>query len=165
MSPRFKLAAIASAIALGAGLGIAFAGPAAAATNEHICVVYTKVPSQEACAIAYPAIHGPVNMDYDIQASPPWDTPSVFGEISVPNYNLCMQFHTNNTIWLNTCTGVSSEEWTAQAGAAKGTTIWFSAYNTSYCLNANPSAKTVNVAKCSTARNNVNQEWHQTSPG
>jgi hypothetical protein len=163
MQLKLKLAAIASSIALAASMGVILAGPAAAATNSHICVNDSK--GVQACAFTYPNNGDNVPLEFDSQTSTPWDTPSVQGQIStgVNLTSLCMQVHPGYTILINNCTGISSQRWTAEAGVAKGTTIWISVSNPNYCLNADPysSPPVVNAAKCSTARNNVNQEWYQ----
>ena len=161
MQLKLKLAAIGSAVWLAASMGVVFAGPAAAQTAAHLCVIDSK--NVTACIGGYPTTKSYLVVSYDTNTSSAFNTPSVFGEITwTGNSSLCIQYH--GPVWLNKCTGVASEEWTAEAGALKGTTIFFSAYNTSYCLNLDPYSSpdaTITVAKCSTARNNVNQEWHQ----
>lgn len=163
MQVKMRLAAIASAMALAASLGVAFAGPAAAADNIKLCVPDTT-NGLEVCAESFPTAGTIVDLVGSIDDSSLYNVPGVKGQISQGNSGLCMEINASDgdSIRLEPCQGKASEEWTTAKGQEKGTTVFKSVYNTSLCLNADPYGTHPQVLadKCSSNDSNLNQEWN-----
>jgi hypothetical protein len=167
MRLRLKLAAIASAMALAASLGVAFAGPAAAADNVRLCVPETT-DGYEICANSI-AIAGSIIDGGTFDTSSGYNVPSGKGQISQGDSGLCMELDgttSGSAIKLEPCKGKASEEWTTSAGQEKGTTVFRNGDVTSLCLNMDPYAikgvdPQVLADTCSSNNSNLNQEWNQ----
>jgi hypothetical protein len=155
MKLRHKLAAISSAVALAAAMGVVWAGSAAAADDQSLCA-YT--PDGYICAIDTSPVLLSSGESYD------WNTPSSkTGQISLYNGGApgvqCMQVDASmsNRIVLASCAGKASEEWepVSEGGGE------YSYYNadTNLCLNAHYQVDQLNAAPCNYLED---QEWYPT---
>jgi hypothetical protein len=140
---KLRLAATASAVALVAGLGVAFAGPAAAKDEQALCAFATTHTTL--CAFNWDGPGQTVSA-----VGPPggyWDVPGVSGQISSDLTNpdggtahLCMELDASDHdyIVMASCQGKAAEEWAAEAGNEAGTTVYVNGYDASLCLNVYP---------------------------
>jgi hypothetical protein len=152
MRLRFKLTAIASTLAVGAAMGLTFAGSASAADDQSLCA-YT--PDGYLCAIpdgSQVALSSGESYD--------WNTPSSkTGQISLYNGGSpgvqCMEVDASksNEIVLASCAGRASEEWEPVDGVS-----YYNAY-TGLCLNAHYQVGLVNAATCNYLED---EEWYPT---
>jgi hypothetical protein len=160
MQLRFKLTAIASAMVVAAGMGIAgiaLAGPAAASNNVVFCVLH--LPNTTLCAASQDDHGSDVTLSRcGCQA---WDVPATSGEISAvgDSPSECMQVGPKDFVIEESCSGHSSEEWTASKAQTKGKML-FKNKSDNLCLYGQYSGFTVKVAGCNSS--NLAEEWAQT---
>lgn len=121
MQLRFKLAAIASTLTLIGGLacvGLATAGPAAAADNTRLCIAFgTNGSGGLFCATGSATARGNVTIGgQNSTAGSVWDSPDVgdTGQISLVGTGYCMDVNSssNPQILTETCQGRPAERWT-----------------------------------------------------
>jgi hypothetical protein len=147
---RSKLTAVASTLALAAGLaglGVATAGPAAAYDDTRLCA-YWPHSGDIYCAIEGPDVRSPVTMGYGGGGSS-WNSPNAgyTGEISLTDSNglpdgpWCWLYNSGE-VKQYTCKGRPSEEWTVTKRSEKvGNKTWVSytyqnLYAPAYCATA-----------------------------
>jgi hypothetical protein len=164
MQLRIKLAAIASAMGLAVGLGVAFAGPAAATNGIKVCV-YKPAVGTIVCALTVNQHLAPVTIGVYPGGSPFNAPTSGTGQISLYQSSpaTCMELHTNNLIVVDSCQGRASERWSVIVGSVKigsktlQAYFYQSIYNPSLCLTSPPADGQLSAATCNFK--NLNQEW------
>jgi hypothetical protein len=156
MSLRFKLAAIASAMALSVGAAVAFAAPAFAKDNQAMGV--TDAAGGNEWAYTNSAAAGQeVNMA-NTDGPSPWDVSgSTSGTHQISYYDsgspgLCMTIDTaNDRVRLEKCAAASDQEWETLTGISGGNGSDYDEYYnplTGYCLNDHYQVGELNVAAC-----------------
>jgi hypothetical protein len=141
---RVKLAAIASATALLAGLAFAFAGPAAASDGIRLCLSFGSTGSSVYCVQQATGEGGQPILGNGVGSGAAWDAPNTGqGQISydgTPKY--CMEIITSRSdiISEEPCQGKSIEEWqvigstTVFGGKTAVAYVYESVYNSKLCL-------------------------------
>ncbi len=153
MHLRLRLAAIGSAVALAAGLGLVFAGPALATDGVRLCF---DVPASDgggiACLLLDSDSDGSLiaNPDVASEGGTYWDSPtSGTAQISYPGgLKVCMEIDAdlNDDVRVNPCDALASEEWSvitsdATVGNETVTSYFYkSSYGSDLCLTAANSA-------------------------
>jgi hypothetical protein len=121
MKLRFKLGAVASALALAASLGVAFAGPAAAASDVRLCVSQGKSGPAINCAVDVGEGLNVMGAPENGTSGSAWNAPtSGKGEIVISGgTNYCMELNASkkDKIYLEPCKHKASEEWDVVVGA------------------------------------------------
>jgi hypothetical protein len=146
MSLRFKLAAIASAMALSVGAAVAFTAPAFAVDNQSLCVNDQAKPLQVQCA--YVTSTGYVAT----QEAPPsqlWDvntSSTGYHQIKSISSGGCMAY-AGTQIYTTACDGYSFEEFKIAYSNSVGYELQNEAYP-SDCLNDHYQVHQVNIAPC-----------------
>jgi hypothetical protein len=164
---RFKLAAIASSLALAGGLGIAFAGSAAATSEIKLCSFDQRTI---VCSTANERSGAPVEIGGYPGGGAPWDA-ATSGTHQITYWDskpsLCMELDatSHNTVYLRSCAGKASEEWTAitthvTIGSRKLTAYYYrNSYKHSLCLSPPAGSGDVIGAKCNFGSGGVKQRW------
>jgi hypothetical protein len=150
MQLRFRLCAIGSALALAAGLGFAFAGPALATDNVQLCFLNPASNGGGVyCALGLDMDNSPVSAGAENGGSY-WDVPtSGTHQISLAadDPKVCMEVNASQSddIRTNPCDALDSEEWSVitsdvTIGSNTYTSYYFeSQYGSDLCLTAAPS--------------------------
>ncbi len=139
MELRFKLGAIVSALALVGGLGVAFAGSAAATNAIRLCATYSGVPY---CAETTDILNS--NPVVAHNGGNAWDAPSSGkGQINYdgsPRYCMAIDARASDEIRMEKCHSDTWEEWNVIIGETNfgGQTVpayvYQSVYKSSLCL-------------------------------
>jgi hypothetical protein len=150
MSLRFKMAAIASAMALTVGAALALAGPAFAVDNQSLCVNDQAKPVQVQCAYV-------TSTDYvATEEAPPeqlWDvntSSSGYHQIKSTTSGGCMAFAgpSSPQIYTTACDGYTFEEWKIAYSNSVGIELQNEAYPAD-CLNDHYQVHELDAAPCS----------------
>jgi hypothetical protein len=167
MQLRFKLAAIASSLALTGGLGVAFAGSAAATNEIKMCSFDQRTI---VCSTATERSNAPVEIGGYPGGGAPWDAPTS-GKHQISYWDshptLCMELDASrhDTVFLESCKGKAAEEWTAvkthvTIGSKKLTAYYYkNGYKSSLCLSPPAGSGDVIGAKCNFGSGGVKQRW------
>lgn len=151
MKLRLKLAALAAATALVAGVALAAAAPALATNGASLCAIDLKGASQ--CAYE----SGGVLVIYTGANSDSFDVPNVQGRITDKTSGQCINVDNASSISMDACNSSSSEQFIGEAGPS-GTEQFVSVTEPSECLNDKYYANVVNVTTCSYG--NPDQDWY-----
>jgi hypothetical protein len=166
MHPKLKLGAIASVMSLAVGLGITFAGPAAAATAVRLCV-YKPTIGVTVCASVFPNRLSPVVIG-GYPGGSPFDAPTK-GTAEIHLYQsspaLCVELYKHNLAVADSCKNRASEKWTvAKVGSIKfgkkkvAAYFYRNDYKRSLCLTSPVADGQLYGGKCNFK--NTNQEWY-----
>jgi hypothetical protein len=156
MSLRFKLAAIASAMALTVGAALAFAGPAFAKDNQTLCA--TDISHEVQCAFTktndfvYASTSAPAGWnkwDYNTSSSGYHQITSTTGEGCI------FLAAKGEQVYLTACDGYTFEEWKIKSSNAQGIELQNEAFP-SECLNDHYQVGQVNGAPCN---GGTDQRW------
>jgi hypothetical protein len=168
---RLKLGAIASAIAILAGLAVAFAVPASAKDDVKLCVTYGSTGSSVYCVLEAVSEGGNPPLG-EGGGGASWDAPSTGeGQISYdgsPKY--CMEINGNQSdvIREEPCAGKPSEEWEVIGSTTVFGTktvpayIYQSVLNSKLCLSA-PASFVGNLYALTCNFKDQTQNWMQCS--
>jgi hypothetical protein len=176
MKLGYKLGAIASSLALVAGLGMALAAPAMADDDINMCLYLPNVGNPPApgieCAFTAAANGDDIEMNSLTNGGSPFNAPdsgthqiSLYNSQSDPGGPYCMKLDlANDLIVDDQCQGLETEEWTTTATTeeigTKTVTVYEYAneYYNNLCLNAPTNGK-LDAVPCS---GNRNQLWYET---
>jgi hypothetical protein len=163
MSLRFKLAAIASAMALSVGAAVAFAEPAFAKDNQLMGVTDAAGGTQWAYTDSA-AAGQEVNMA-NTDGPSPWDVSgSTSGTHQISYYDsgspgLCMTIDTtNDRVRLEKCAAAGDQEWETLTGISGGNGHNYNEYYnplTGDCLNDHYQVNQLNVATCNSGKDQL----------
>jgi hypothetical protein len=156
MSLRFRLAAIASALALAVGAAVALAGPAFAKDGQTLCV--TDVPGETQCAytntsdFVYISNSAPTGWnEWDINTSG-----SGYHQIASTTGEGCIFLAAKGEqVYVTACDGYTYEEWKIKSSNSQGLELQNKAFP-SECLNDHYQVGQVNGAPCN---GHTDQRW------
>ncbi len=158
MHLKSKLAAIACALVLAAGVGVVLAGPAAASNGQDLCVLDQELITE--CAVLQAkAAPGVVVKTSDLTWS--WNVPGSSGQISNDGGGgYCMWINSgvnSNEIVLEACNKDPEEEWLAFGACNPAGDCGTEYYNSYYdlCLNDRYYDLDLNAATCNGGYNQV----------
>jgi hypothetical protein len=158
MTLKLRLAVLASALTLAAGLAIGVSGTAYASSNSFLCVHPSNHTSEIQCA--YVVSQGAGAKIRMTTTSSDWDVWSVAysGYTNIfpegEDFNNCLEVVGSYIVELETCGSAHSEEFTA-AGLGSGHYEWVNESD-GRCLNDDVSAGYLNVAPCN---GGTNESW------
>jgi hypothetical protein len=159
MSLRFKLAAMASAMAL-AVAAVAFAAPAFAVDNQTLCVTEMGAPHDVQCAYTNTSYFVYIKDSIDVPAG--WNkwnintSSSGYHQISSTTGEGCMFLAAEGEqVYLTACDGYTFEEWRIKSSNAQGIELQNEAFP-SDCLNDHYQVGQVNGAPCN---GGTDQRW------
>jgi len=161
MSLRFKLAAIASAMALSVGAAVSFAAPAFAVDNQSLCVNDQATVSQVQCAYVlstgYVATkEAPPSQKWDVNTSS-----SGYHQIKSTNKDGGCMAYAGTEVYTTACDGYTFEEFKIAYSNSVGYELQNEAYP-SDCLNDHYQVHQVNLAPCNKGGDEI---WYAASSG
>jgi hypothetical protein len=167
MQLGLKLGVIASSLALAGGLGIAFAGSAAAADEIKMCSYDQR---NIVCSTALERSGAPVEIGGYPGGGAPWNAPtSGTHEISYwdSKPKLCMKLDLadGRIVHLEACAGKASEEWTAietyvTIGSHTLTAYYYmNSYKPALCLSPPKESGDVIGATCNFGNGGIKERW------